>query len=45
VQVHTSIDIETARRLVNELVDKLNELEDESQPTYTVTVAMHPLIR
>jgi DNA-binding transcriptional ArsR family regulator len=45
VQVHTSIDIETARRLVNELVDKLNELEDESQPAYTVTIAMHPLIR
>jgi hypothetical protein len=29
----------------NELIDKINELEDESQPTYTITIAFHPLIR
>jgi DNA-binding transcriptional ArsR family regulator len=45
VQVHAGIDVETVRKLVNELVDKLNELEDESLPTYTVTIAMHPFIR
>jgi DNA-binding transcriptional ArsR family regulator len=43
-QVHTRLDIETIRTLLNELVDKLNELEDESQPEHTITVAFHPLI-
>lgn len=44
VQVHTKLDIETIRSLVNELVDKLTDLEDESQPAHTITIAAHPLI-
>jgi DNA-binding transcriptional ArsR family regulator len=44
VQVHTKLDIETIRSLVNEVVEKLTELEDETQPAYTITIAAHPLI-
>jgi DNA-binding transcriptional ArsR family regulator len=44
VQVHTHLDIETIRSLVNEVVDRLTELEDESQPAHTITIAAHPLI-
>lgn len=44
-QVHASMELETMRGLLNELIDKINELEDESQPTYTITIAFHPLIR
>jgi DNA-binding transcriptional ArsR family regulator len=43
-QVHTKLDIETVRGLLNELVDKLTELEDESKPALSITVAFHPLI-
>lgn len=43
-QVHSRLDIETIRRLVQELVEKLAELEDESQPLQTITVAFHPAI-
>jgi hypothetical protein len=43
-QVHAKLDIETVRTLLNELVDRLNELEDETQPAHTITVAVHPLI-
>jgi DNA-binding transcriptional ArsR family regulator len=43
-QVHASIDLETLRGLVNDLIEKINELEDESQQTYTVTIGFHPLI-
>jgi len=43
-QVHSRLDVETVRRLLNELVDKLTELEDESQPLQTITVAFHPAI-
>jgi len=43
-QIHTKLDPETVRRLLNELVEKLNELEDESAPQQTVTVAFHPAI-
>jgi DNA-binding transcriptional ArsR family regulator len=43
-QVHSKLAIETVRTLLNELVDKLAELEDESQPLQTITVAFHPAI-
>jgi hypothetical protein len=39
------MELETMRGLLNDLIDKINELEDESQPTYTITIAFHPLIR
>ena len=44
-QVHAKLDIETVRELLNELVQKLTELEDESKPSLSVTIAFHPLIR
>ena len=43
-QLHAKLDIETVRKLLNELVDKLAELEDESKPPLSITVAFHPLI-
>ncbi len=43
-QVHSKLSIETVRTLLNELVDKLAELEDETQALQTITVAFHPAI-
>ena len=43
-QVHTKLDVDTVRRLLNELVEKLTELEDETHPQQTITVAFHPTI-
>ncbi len=43
-QVHTKLDPETVRALLRELVERLTELEDDSQPLQTVTVAFHPAI-
>jgi DNA-binding transcriptional ArsR family regulator len=43
-QVHTRLAVETIRQLVQEVVDKLAELEDESEPLQTVTIAFHPAI-
>ena len=43
-QVHAKLDVETVRELLNELVQKLNALEDESNPMISVTLAFHPLI-
>jgi DNA-binding transcriptional ArsR family regulator len=43
-QVHTHLDVETVRKLVRRLVDELTELEDETQPLQTITVAFHPAI-
>jgi DNA-binding transcriptional ArsR family regulator len=43
-QVHTKLDIETVRELLNELVHKLTELEDETKAPLSITVAFHPLI-
>jgi DNA-binding transcriptional ArsR family regulator len=44
-QLHAKLDIETVRALLNELVQKLSELEDESKPPLSITIAFHPLIR
>ena len=43
-QVHTRLGVETIRQLVQEVVEKLAELEDESEPLQTVTIAFHPAI-
>ena len=43
-QLHAKLDVETVRGLLNELFDKLNELEDESKAPLSITVAFHPLI-
>jgi DNA-binding transcriptional ArsR family regulator len=43
-QVHTRLDVETVRALLNEVVEKLTDLEDESQPLQTITIAFHPAI-
>jgi DNA-binding transcriptional ArsR family regulator len=43
-QVHTHLDVETVRSLVRGLVDQLTELEDDSQPLQTITIAFHPAI-
>ncbi len=43
-QVHTRLDGETVSRLVNELIAKLDELEDDTKPMQTITVAFHPAI-
>lgn len=43
-QVHSKLSIETVRALLNELVERLTELEDETQTLQTITVAFHPAI-
>jgi DNA-binding transcriptional ArsR family regulator len=43
-QVHAHLDVETVRTLIRRLVDELTELEDESQPLQTITIAFHPAI-
>jgi hypothetical protein len=32
------------RKLLKELVEKLTDLEDDSQPLQTITIAFHPAI-
>ena len=43
-QVHAKIDAETVRSLVDELIERISVLEDESAPAHTITIAAHPLI-
>jgi DNA-binding transcriptional ArsR family regulator len=43
-QVSVKLDIDAIRRLIDELIEQLTELEDESQPAHTITLAFHPLI-
>jgi DNA-binding transcriptional ArsR family regulator len=43
-QVHATISVDTLRTLLNELIDKINELEDDTQPAHTITFAFHPTI-
>src|SRR4029077_2089339 len=38
-QVHAKLNVETVRTLLNELVERLAALEDESQPLQTITFA------
>ena len=41
-QVHAKVEIETLRSLLNELLDRINDLEDEAQPLQSITIAFHP---
>ncbi|HZP72616.1 MAG TPA: winged helix-turn-helix domain-containing protein [Gaiellaceae bacterium] len=43
-QVHTRLDVETVRELLNEVVEKLSELEDPAEELQTITIAFHPAI-
>jgi DNA-binding transcriptional ArsR family regulator len=43
-QVHVKLAADTIRDALNELIARLTELEDESQPQHTVTLAFHPTI-
>ena len=44
-QVHTKMEVEKVRALFNEIVQRLTDEEDESQPTLTITIAFHPNIQ
>ena len=41
-QVHAKVDVETLRKLFRELLDTINDVEDESEPLQTITIAFHP---
>jgi DNA-binding transcriptional ArsR family regulator len=43
-QIHVKLDPDTVRDALNELLDRLNAMEDESQPQQTITLAFHPAI-
>jgi len=43
-QVHTKLDVETVRKLVNELIETLSEDENETGPLLSITIAFHPAI-
>jgi DNA-binding transcriptional ArsR family regulator len=41
-QVHAKVEIETLRGLLNQLLDRINDLEDDAQPLQSITIAFHP---
>jgi DNA-binding transcriptional ArsR family regulator len=41
-QVHAKVDVETLRQLFQGLLDRINEVEDESEALQTITIAFHP---
>ncbi len=41
-QIHLSIDADTLRELVNDLIDRLAAAENESQPAHSITLASIP---
>src|SRR4051794_41132498 len=43
-QLHVKLASDTVRDILNELIDRLTALEDESQPQQTITFAFHPAI-
>jgi DNA-binding transcriptional ArsR family regulator len=43
-QVHVKLPADTIRDALSDLIARLTELEDESQPQHTVTLAFHPTI-
>jgi hypothetical protein len=43
-QVHVKLSPDTVRDALNELIDRLTAIEDESQPQQTITLAFHPAI-
>ena len=42
--MHSKLDAETVRRLLDDLIEKLTDLEDDSQPLQSITIAFHPAI-
>ncbi len=42
--MHSKLDVETVRRLLDDLIEKLTDLEDDSQPPQSITIAFHPAI-
>src|SRR5690349_3775721 len=43
-QIHVKLAPDTVRDALNDLLDRLNAIEDESQPQQTITLAFHPAI-
>jgi DNA-binding transcriptional ArsR family regulator len=43
-QVHLSIDASTLRDLVNDLIARLDDAEDEAKPAHSITLVFHPAI-
>jgi DNA-binding transcriptional ArsR family regulator len=43
-QVHVKLSPDAVRDALNELIDRLTSMEDESQPQQTITLAFHPAI-
>jgi DNA-binding transcriptional ArsR family regulator len=43
-QVHGKLDVEKLRAALGDLMQKLDDLEDDSQPRQTITIAFHPTI-
>jgi DNA-binding transcriptional ArsR family regulator len=43
-QVHAKVDVETLRELFQGLLDRINEVEDESEALQTITIAFHPAV-
>jgi DNA-binding transcriptional ArsR family regulator len=43
-QVHAKVDVDTLRRLLNELLDSLDEHESDENGLQTLTVAFHPAV-
>jgi DNA-binding transcriptional ArsR family regulator len=43
-QIHVKLAPDTVRDTLNELLDRLTAMEDESQPQQTITLAFHPAI-
>ena len=41
-QVHAKVEIETLRGLLNDLLDRINDLEEDAQPLQSITIAFHP---
>ena len=44
VQVHAKVELEQLREILSDLIDRLDAVEDESQPLQTLLIAFHPAI-
>jgi DNA-binding transcriptional ArsR family regulator len=43
-QVNVKLDVESIRAVFKDVIEKLTEAEDESEPQHTITFAFHPTI-
>lgn len=43
-QVHAKIDLEKLRTVMNEVIERITELEEDDQQLQTITIAFHPAI-